>query len=180
MGSRGEHLVQEKVGCTDRADKFYQNQMQDRLNPWMRKFITGQEMVFIASADVKGECDSSFRAGPKGFVQVLDERTLLYPEFRGNGMFGSLRNMIENPHIGLLFLDFFDHTIGLHINGKAHLIFQKELLRQFDFSFKDRETSNADADAGAELWVVVEVEGAYIRCGKYIPRLAKPGSEISW
>jgi uncharacterized protein len=180
MRSRGEHLVQGKLGSGDRADTFYLKQMQDHLNPWMCKFIEDQEMVFIASANGSGECESSFRAGPRGFFQVLDERTLIYPEFPGNSVFASLGNIIENAHIGLLFLDFFDHTIGLHVNGKAHMIFQEELLRQFECSLKDREALNGGADPGAVLWVAVEVEEAYIHCGKHIPRLAKLDKEMIW
>src|SRR5262249_4699569 len=111
-GSHGEHLLQEQLGSSARANAFYRKQMPDRLNAWMRKFIAKQEMVFIASADANGECDCSFRAGMKGFVRVLDEQTLVYPEYRGNGVLASLGNVVDNPHLGMIFVDFFRHTIG--------------------------------------------------------------------
>jgi F0F1-type ATP synthase alpha subunit len=56
--------------------------------------------------DQKGECDCSVRSGKKGFVLVLDEKTLAYAEYKGNGVMASMGNIQENPHIGLLFLDF--------------------------------------------------------------------------
>jgi predicted pyridoxine 5'-phosphate oxidase superfamily flavin-nucleotide-binding protein len=63
-------------------------------------------MVWIATADAHGACDCSFRAGPPGFVQVLGDRTVLYPEYRGNEVMASLGNIAENPHVGMVFLDF--------------------------------------------------------------------------
>ena len=63
-------------------------------------------MFFLATADGHGECDVSFRAGEAGFVHVLDEKILVYPEYRGNGVMASLGNITENPHAGLLFIDF--------------------------------------------------------------------------
>jgi hypothetical protein len=84
-GSRGEHDLQRRYGAQERARRFYEQQVLDRLNERMVQFIGCQEMVWIATADGHGECDCSFRAGPPGFVQVLDDRTVRYPEYRGNG-----------------------------------------------------------------------------------------------
>jgi len=75
LGSEGERILQKKVGSENKASAFYDKQMLDYLNPYMRKFILKQEMVFIATADSKGECDCSFRAGKQGFVRVLNEKT---------------------------------------------------------------------------------------------------------
>ena len=122
LGSEGERILQKKVGSENKASAFYDKQMLDYLNPYMREFILKQEMVFIATADSKGECDCSFRAGKQGFVRVLNEKTLLYPEYRGNGVMASMGNILENPHIGMTFIDFFEHTIGLHVTGKQKLL----------------------------------------------------------
>jgi predicted pyridoxine 5'-phosphate oxidase superfamily flavin-nucleotide-binding protein len=59
-------------------------------------------MVFVATADANGNCDCSPRFGISGFVIILDDKTLAYPEYRGNGVFASLGNIIDNPHIGEL------------------------------------------------------------------------------
>ena len=121
-GSGGEHTLQRRYGSQDRARRFYRQQLLDRLNEQMVAFIGRQEMVWIATADGHGECDCSFRAGPPGFVQVLDAWTLRYPEYRGNGVMASLGNILENPHVGLVFLDFDRERIGLHINGTARIV----------------------------------------------------------
>src|SRR5262249_9387088 len=112
-GSKGEHQAQEECGTTRRALSFYNKQMLPYLNPLMRAFIARQEMVFIATADAYGACDCSFRAGLPGFVHVLDDKTLAYPEYRGNGVMASVGNIMENPHIGMIFIDFFQSTVGL-------------------------------------------------------------------
>ena len=66
----------------------------------MREFIGRMELAFFATADAHGECDSEFlRAGPPGFVQVLDDRTVAWPEYRGNGVMASAGNMVHNPHV---------------------------------------------------------------------------------
>ncbi|GDY55003.1 hypothetical protein SVIO_056260 [Streptomyces violaceusniger] len=82
-GSDGEHHLQRRLGTVDRADRFYDDQVLDHLNVRMREFIERQEMFFLATSDRHGECDSTFRAGPPGFLRVLDTRTLAYPEYRG-------------------------------------------------------------------------------------------------
>ena len=127
-GSSGEHRLQEEYGSQARADTFYKAQMLDHLNERMIRLIERQEMMFVATADEKGECDSSFRAGLSGFVVVLNDKTLIYPEYRGNGVYASLGNIAENPHIGILFVDFLETTIGLHVNGKATVVDNQQLL----------------------------------------------------
>jgi predicted pyridoxine 5'-phosphate oxidase superfamily flavin-nucleotide-binding protein len=84
--SSGEQQAQARFGTSTRAAAFYANQMLDRLNPHMQEFITRQDMVFIATADTGGACDCSFRAGTPGFVHVLSEKTVAYPDFRVIGV----------------------------------------------------------------------------------------------
>jgi pyridoxamine 5'-phosphate oxidase-like protein len=85
-GSEGDHRLQEKYGKTTHARAFYQHQVLNHLNSAMRAFLARQEMMFVATSDAKGEADSSFRAGHPGSVKVLDERTVVYPEYRGNSV----------------------------------------------------------------------------------------------
>lgn len=174
-GSEGEHRVQETTGTSERAGRFYRDQMLDHLNPRMREFVARQEMMFIATADGRGECDSSFRAGPPGFVHVVDERTLAYPDFRGNGVFASAGNILENPHVGLMFLDFDRDRIGLHVNGRATLFDDMELRRRVH-DLPVPETPGQKA----VMWTLVQVEEAYIHCRKHIPHLRKVGRDEAW
>ena len=179
-GSTGEHLLQERYGTSARACAFYDKQMLDHLNEVMRDFIAHQEMLFIATADGQGDCDASFRAGPPGLVRVLDERTLTWPEYRGNGVHASLGNIVENPHIGLLFIDFFDTTIGLHINGRVRIVENEEMLGRADLPPAIREDITVTGGRKPERWLMVEVQEAYIHCAKHIPLLTKAEKDIAW
>jgi predicted pyridoxine 5'-phosphate oxidase superfamily flavin-nucleotide-binding protein len=165
-GSCGEHNLQRRYGSQDRARRFYRQQVLDRLNEQMMSFIARQEMAWIATADSRGECDCSFRAGPPGFVQVLDARTLRYPEYRGNGIMASLGNILDNPHVGMIFLDFDQERIGLHINGTARIVEAGECN-----GVRPR----------IERWVEVRVQEAYIHCRKHLPHLVKAdGDGRAW
>ncbi|MFI6853878.1 pyridoxamine 5'-phosphate oxidase family protein [Streptomyces sp. NPDC050416] len=160
--------MQRELGTVGRADRFYDEQVLDRLNPRMQDFVARQEMFFLATADRQGECDSTFRAGPPGFLRVLDDATLTYPEYRGNGVMASLGNIRENPHIGLLMIDFSQDRIGLHVNGRAQLV-TDDVMRQ---RLPDLPVDPVPGRR-PHLWVEVEVEEAYIHCSKHIPRLVR-------
>lgn len=181
-GSRGEHDLQERYGTFRRAAAFYDKQMLDHLNPLMREYLARQEMVFISTADANGECDASFRAGPPGFVRVLDDRTVMYPEYRGNGVMASMGNIHENGYIGLLFVDFFHSAVGLHINGRARVVEHEavlafaSVLRRIS-GIQQFEDVLGDKRKTPERWVMVDVVEAYIHCSKHIPILAHlPGN----
>ena len=158
-GSRGEHELQRRYQAQERAGRFYRQQVLDRLNEPMVQFIGRQEMVWIATADARGECDCSFRAGPPGFVRVLDDRTVRYPEYRGNGVMASLGNIAENPHVGMVFLDFDQKRIGLHVNGTARIV--------------EAGGNGHGAQPRVERWVEVRVQEAYIHCRKHLPHLVR-------
>lgn len=174
-GSAGEHELQAEFGSIARADRFYGDQVRDRLLPRMVEFIGRMEMAFVATADAAGECDTSLRAGPPGFLQVLDDRTLAYPEYRGNGVYASLGNLVENPHIGILMVDFVDSLIGLHVNGRARILDDDA----FRLSYP-RHVPDAIPGRRAERWVVVDVEEAYIHCRKHIPRMERVTEPRAW
>ncbi|MDT0455613.1 pyridoxamine 5'-phosphate oxidase family protein [Streptomyces sp. DSM 41527] len=167
-GSDGEHLVQQRLGTTKRADRFYGEQVLDHLNVRMQDFVARQEMFFLSTADRHGECDATFRAGPPGFIQVLDDRTLAYPEYRGNGVMASVGNISENPRLGLLMVDFTRDRIGLHVNGRARVVMDEDMRLQHPGLPVDPVPGRR-----AQLWVTVEVEEAYIHCAKHIPHLQK-------
>jgi hypothetical protein len=160
----------------------------DHLNSAMREFIAHQEMMFVGTADGNGNADASFRAGHANFVKVLDERTIAYPEFRGNGVMASMGNISENPHVGLMFIDFAKDRIGLHVNGGARIVEHDEFVRLLE------NRSAADALSGdstiveligkdpanLERWVIVSVDEAYMHCSKHIPLMQKVDHELKW
>ena len=172
-GSQAELRLQERYGTTSRALAFYRNQMCGQLNEAMREFIARQEMVFIATSDDAGDADCSFRAGPAGFVRVLDDKTLCYPEYRGNGVMASLSNISETGHVGMLFVDFIVAKIGLHVNGRAQTVDNEEL--RSDPRLTPEMKADLDQTGGRrpERWVLIWVEEAYVHCSKHIPLLRK-------
>ena len=80
--------------------------MRDWIDDDDRTFIEGCDMVFVATADAKGRPQCSYKGGDTGFVCVVDEHTVAFPNYDGNGMFLSAGNALVNPHVGLLFIDF--------------------------------------------------------------------------
>jgi predicted pyridoxine 5'-phosphate oxidase superfamily flavin-nucleotide-binding protein len=141
----------------------------------MREFIGRMEMAFIATADAHGECDASFRAGPPGFVVVLDDRTIAWPEYRGNGVMASAGNIAENPHVGILMVDFVRDLVGLHVNGSAELVSPGDFASRYTPDQLDIVPGRRP-----ERWIVVEVEEAYIHCSKHIPKLQPVPRTRDW
>lgn len=174
-GSDGEHVLQDQFGTTKRANAFYDNQVLAHLTPLMREFLERMTMCFIATSDAHGENDNSFRAGPPGFVRVIDEKTVIWPEYKGNGVMASMGNLSENPYVGMLFVDFFETQVGLHINGKATIV-ENAAIEAFASLFDRLPFATAlavseDNKKSPERWVVVEIDEAYIHCSKHIPHL---------
>jgi predicted pyridoxine 5'-phosphate oxidase superfamily flavin-nucleotide-binding protein len=101
--------------------------ISDRLNSMTRLFIERSPFVCFATSDREGNCDLSPRGDPAGFVRIIDERTLLIPERPGNRLADSLRNVLANPHIGLLFA-VPGVTDTLRVNGRAAVTVDAELL----------------------------------------------------
>ncbi|MBY8876360.1 pyridoxamine 5'-phosphate oxidase family protein [Actinacidiphila acidipaludis] len=165
-GFSGERLLQQRLGTTERAAEFYDRQVHPRLTPAMGEFIARQTMMFLSTADSRGACDSSFRAGPPGFCVALDERTLAYPEYRGNGVLASAGNMAENPHLGVLFMDFTHDHIGLHVNGTVRLYSDDDLRAWYP-----QLPIETAPGRQPHLWVHLTVEEAYVHCSKHIPHL---------
>src|SRR5215469_8740598 len=164
----GERVLQDRLGTVQRARQFYADQVTAELTPAMVQFIGRMEMAFIATSNRSGDCDCSFRAGPAGFITVVDERTIAYPEYRGNGVMASLGNMLENPHIGIFLADFTHDLIGLHVNGRACLV-PPERMQDFDLGLPGSEHPGRRP----VQWVIVHVSEASIHCSKHIPKLTR-------
>lgn len=165
-GSTAEHALQQRLGTAARADRFYADQVCDHLLPTMDEFVARMSMVFVASSDADGACDSSVRVGPPGFVAVLDPGHLAWPEHAGDASTARRANVAANPHVGLLMVDFVEDLIGLHVNGRATVCPDAALRAEHPQLPAEPVPGRA-----VEAWVVVEVEEAYIHCRKHIPRM---------
>ncbi len=176
----GEQLAQARFGSTQRALGFYRQQVVTELNAAMQKFVREQEFVFIATANAQGHADSSIRVGPPGFIHILTATRVAYPEYRGNGVMASVGNILENPYVSLMFIDFYKSTIGLHVNGTARVIDNGRLAEEPDITGAILKDAGVKGGRHPECWIVVDVEEAYIHCSKHIPLLEKKDKHVHW
>jgi PPOX class probable FMN-dependent enzyme len=128
--------------------------ISNRLNPMTRLYIERSPFVCLATSDAAGHCDLSPRGDPAGFVRILDERTLLLPERPGNRLADTLRNVLANPHIGLLFV-VPGVTDTFRVNGRATVTVDAELLAPCAVEGKP-----------PRLGILVDIEEAYTQCSK--------------
>ncbi len=121
-------------------------------------FIETSPFLVLSTANSEGKLDSSPRGGEAGFVKVLNEKTLLIPDSKGNNRLDSLVNLISNTNVGCLFLiPGVDET--LRINGKAELRTDDELL---DYFSKERNTP--------KIVIKVDIEEIFLHCAKALMR----------
>jgi uncharacterized protein len=114
----GSRRLQDRFDTRRLADRLAERKVSDRIDEPDRAFIEGCDMLFLATADAEGRPTCSYKGGEPGFVRVLDERTLAFPSYDGNGMFRSAGNALVNPHVGLLFIRF-DLQRRLRLDGDA-------------------------------------------------------------
>src|SRR5271166_134523 len=102
------------------ADRIEQRLFREQITDDDRAFIERMDLFFLATADAAGRPNCSYKGGDPGFVRVVDPLTLVFPNYDGNGMYISLGNTAENPHVGLLFIDF-ENQKRLRVNGSAQM-----------------------------------------------------------
>lgn len=155
----GQHYHQ---GQRDLQDRFDTRRLADRLaestsdaiGERFKGFIERRDMFFIATADAEGWPEASYKGGDPGFVRVLDDHTLAYPVYDGNGMFLTTGNLAVNPRVGLLFVDWETGT-RLRLSGHATV---------------DPVDPLIDTYPGARLVVRVRVREVFANCRRYVHR----------
>lgn len=137
------------------ADRLQETIIQPALSPEDQAYIADKNMFFLATVDDKGQANCSYKGGPKGFVRVLDEKTLAFPIYDGNGMYMSAGNMLANPNVGLLFIDF-EQQSRVRVNGVASIDLADPLMAEYP---------------EAQLVVRVAVRETFPNCPRYIHKL---------
>ncbi len=149
------------AGMRALQDRFDTRRLADRLDEKLarldfsdedRAFIESRALFFLATADGEGRPDCSFKGGAPGFVRVTGEAELAFPSYDGNGMFRSLGNLLVNPAVALLFIDF-EHPRRLRVNGSASVADDDPLRASF---------------VGAQLVVRVRATRIFPNCPRYI------------
>jgi uncharacterized protein len=127
----GHRKLQDRFDSRRIADRLDERFVQRRyIDDGDREFIERADMFFIATADAEGHPQCSYKGGDPGFVRVLDETTIAFPAFDGNGMFLTFGNTLVNPHVGLLFIDF-ERGKRVRLNGIASIDDNDPLLAEY-------------------------------------------------
>jgi predicted pyridoxine 5'-phosphate oxidase superfamily flavin-nucleotide-binding protein len=149
-------------------DRFDTRRLADRLDDRFvqraaidaddKAFIERMDMFFLATADADGRPQCSYKGGDPGFVRVLDEHTVAFPNYDGNGMYLSMGNVLVNQNVGMLFVDFTaERPSRLRLNGVARIDERDPLLGEWP---------------GAQFVVRVEATQVFPNCPRYIHRMA--------
>ena len=128
--NEGSRSYQDRFDTRRLADRIDERLVRDWIDAGDRAFIEGCDMVFVATADVDGRPQCSYKGGDPGFVRVVDEHTVAFPNYDGNGMFLTAGNALVNPHVGLLFINF-EVRKRLRLNGIAEHVDDDPLLQAF-------------------------------------------------
>lgn len=137
------------------------------VTPLVKQFILSSPYFLVATAAEDGTCDCTPRGDPAGSVYMPDERTLIFADRKGNRRVDSMRNILSNPHVGLLFLiPGTDETV--RVNGKATISRDPELCERLAMQGKP-----------AQLVVIVEIAEVFTHCARSILR-SKIWQPESW
>ncbi|MDP1848693.1 MAG: pyridoxamine 5'-phosphate oxidase family protein [Solirubrobacteraceae bacterium] len=154
----GSRELQDRFDTRRLADRIDERTAHDHIRPEDRAFIERMDMFFLATSDLGGQPQCSYKGGAPGFVRVLDEHTLAFPNYDGNGMFLSWGNALVNPQVGLLFIDFVaERPSRLRVEGTASVSHDDELLADWP---------------EAQFVIRVQAKRVFPNCPRYIHRMA--------
>ena len=151
----GSRQLQDHFDSRRIADRLEQVTVHTTFDAEDRAFIEKAAQFFLATADAEGRPDCSYKGGMPGFVRILDASTLAFPDYDGNGMFRSLGNLLVNPNVGLLFIDF-QQADRMRVNGTAEVRTDDPLLKEFP---------------AAKAIVRVQARQIFPNCPRYIHRM---------
>jgi len=151
----GNRQLQDQFDTRRLADRLDEAIVQDSIMPSDKDFIERLDMFFIATVDERGHANCSYKAGDPGFVRVLDEHTLAFPNYDGNGMYLTMGNILTTRQVGLLFIDF-ENQKRMRLNGEATLHRDDPLMRKYP---------------EAQFIVRVRAREVFANCPRYIHKM---------
>jgi uncharacterized protein len=152
--SPASRALQDRFDTRRLADRLAEVKVHDRFTAEDRQFIERLDMFFLATVDAEGQPTCSYKGGDPGFVAVLDETTLVFPNYDGNGMYLSMGNLDATRAVGLLFIDF-EAQRRMRVDGSAQLSTDASLIARYP---------------EAQFVVRVEAKRIYPNCPRYIHR----------
>ncbi len=152
---QGSRQLQDRFETRPMADRLVDAIISDKISPEDQAFIEEQNMFFLATVDGEGRPNCSYKGGSVGLVKVVDDYTLAFPLLDGNGMYLSAGNVLVNPHVSLLFVDF-QRQARVRLNGSAYIQDDDPLLSHWP---------------EAELVVRVKLREMFPNCPRYIHKM---------
>jgi predicted pyridoxine 5'-phosphate oxidase superfamily flavin-nucleotide-binding protein len=150
----GSRQLQDAFDARRLADRLQERKVHAQITDEDRAFIEALDCFFLATADEHGRPTCSYKGGDPGFVRVLDPGALAFPNYDGNGMYLSMGNLLRNPEVGMLFIDF-ERGRRLRVQGTASIEREAELVASWP---------------GAQFAVVVRPHAVFPNCPRYIHR----------
>jgi len=150
--SQASRTLQDAFDTRRLADRLADVKVHERFTDDDRTFIERMDMFFLAIVDAAGQPTCSYKGGDPGFVTVVDDATLAFPNYDGNGMFLSMGNVGETQAAGLLFIDF-ENQRRMRVDGAARISMDDPLLSRYP---------------EAQFVVRIEAQRVYPNCPRYI------------
>lgn len=150
---------QDKFDTRRIADTIEGGFMVDEISESDQAFIESRDMFWLSTVDENGSPTVSYKGGDPGFVRVVDNKTIVFPSYNGNGTFYSMGNISGAGKVGMLFMDF-QKPIRLRVQGTATVSADDPLMD----SYKE-----------AQLVIRVTVDLMYPNCPRYVHRMDKVG-----
>ena len=147
----GNRQFQDRFDTRRLADHLT-GRVTETIGESQKEFIEKADMFFLATCDHRGLPTCSYKGGDPGFVRVLDERWLAFPNYDGNGKFQSMGNLLKNPNVGMLFVDF-EGQQRLRLQGIATILDDDELLSEYP---------------EAQFVIRVQATEVYTNCPRYV------------
>jgi predicted pyridoxine 5'-phosphate oxidase superfamily flavin-nucleotide-binding protein len=126
----GNRKLQERFDTRRLADRLEEAIVRDFFTQHDKAFIEELDMFFLATVDADGHANCSYKGGEPGFVRVVDEHTLAFPNYDGNGMYLSMGNLAQTHQVGMLFINF-ELQHRMRVNGEASIDENDPLMAEY-------------------------------------------------
>ncbi len=153
--SEGHRAWQDASGTRHLADRLEEVGLRHIITASDAAFIAHQNLFFLSTVDRNGQPSCSYKGGARGFVAVIDESTLVFPNYDGSGMYLSIGNMSDNPKVALLFIDF-ERQARIRVMGRASVQQNDPELGRYP---------------GADLVTRIHVTAIFDNCPRYIHKM---------
>ena len=153
--TKAQRVLQDEFRTRELAERIKEAVVTEELSDEQAAFIHSRNMFYLSTVDEQGYPSCSYKGGNIGFVRVVDPKTILFPNYDGNGMFMSAGNIQAKSKIGLLFIDF-QTPQRIRVRGNAKCIKEGPILKSYP---------------GANLVMELTVSNVWVNCPRYIHRM---------